>query len=773
MKDATTNFPNPTGGLLLSVPTYGSSNSLDISAYLDACPHSNLGEILSTSKLSLSFSETTASLEDDLLRLCTPPPPCAPKYLTTPVLSTSDRTETSNSSKSDILISIPTSPRVRTMIMEPICVSQWTVSFPKCHTQLCRELKVSETLIQENLVDEVPPSHTPWEGYANSEDKVINPPWVPEGSILPPDAFNAILRNRRGQSTGSGPLIKKRSDRKTSKGSVEDRHKPQSTPIARLSCSMTTKSSLLIPTSDSNMTRFPLSLPHDTVPTITISNSVAIFPLSSESSHSLEKCAPLAVRRGQDLPKPLQVGSDTSQSSDMHVSGSYPGIPSPFLGTHTPTFDYSFATETTSVDLNVMCENLRSRIPPLRIDKLSARTNLLEAVETSSQVSEEDEWAFAQGLETSFGLDPSDLTVKTEVGKPSIPAQKPSANAAIHADISIWSAERTLTNVETPTQPALPAVPASNTRACRTSQPDAQKLQRRRTVIIETPDDGPRRRTRVTLDLSHLADCGESTEDNAIPLESDALDNLSFSLDDFAHSTPSRRPPSSATLRPPAKGILKEKKSVRFSVLPSMHEYSIEKPTNVQEEKKATSPPSKAPTSLSRRLSLAPKSSLRQGSPPRQHIIMESAVKDHRISFPKHPMVKSLTKSFPSRGKGDSSATVPANKVSNTSGVPNRSPLRAVNGRTSLPTSIPGNKKLPPPKKSAVKEAAGEAKKLRPTGTVSMPPRPRHITVQDENKARRESKAGAQKSRHESVPVVPKSRAPFRSMLARLSSKAV
>lgn len=131
MKDTTTRFPNPAGGLLLSTHIYESSSSLDLTAYLDACSRSNLGRILSTSRPSLSFSETCTSLDDDSLQLATPPHPSALKFLTTPVLSTSEGVLNSNSSKSDILISIPTSPRVRAMLMEPICVSQWTVSFPK------------------------------------------------------------------------------------------------------------------------------------------------------------------------------------------------------------------------------------------------------------------------------------------------------------------------------------------------------------------------------------------------------------------------------------------------------------------------------------------------------------------------------------------------------------------------------------------------------------------------------------------------------------------
>ena len=128
MNNPTTRFPNPAGGLL-SAPALcaTSTSSLDIKAYLETYSCS----ILSTTGPSLSFSETFASLDDDFSQLATPPHPSASKFLATAILSTSDRAMTSNSSKSEALVTIPTSPRVKAMLMEPICVSQWTVSFPK------------------------------------------------------------------------------------------------------------------------------------------------------------------------------------------------------------------------------------------------------------------------------------------------------------------------------------------------------------------------------------------------------------------------------------------------------------------------------------------------------------------------------------------------------------------------------------------------------------------------------------------------------------------
>lgn len=567
-------------------------------------------------------------------------------------------------------------------------------------------------------------------------------------------------------------MNKKTSNRKRSKDAS---HKSYPTSTTHRSSPITPKSSLLLPVPDPDVIRCSLSPLHDTVPAIMISNSTAMLPVSLESSRNLTKCAPLAVRRGQNLPEALQFTSDQTSPSPLHVSGSYPGIPSPFLGVHTPIFDCSRTTEATSIDLSAMCNDLRSRIPPLRDDNL-LRADTLEAVETSSQVSEEDEWAFAHELETSFGLVPDGFDRTGVPAVTPVPAQQTPTNTHVGSDSFTPPDEDTRTDRELKPEPASNTVSTSRASTHRVSQPDAQKLQRRRTVIIETPEDGPRRRTRVTLDLSHLDDCGESTDrEEALPIESDAPDNLSFSLDDVSHSTPTRRPPSSATLRPPAKGILKEKKSVRFSVLPSTREYSVEKKTVIQANEQPSSPPSRAPTPLGRRLPLAPRSSLRQSSSPRPNIIMESAVTDHRISFPKHPMVKTIMnlKASPPRGKRESSVTVPANKtVSALSGNSIRTPLRPANGRTSLPTTIPGNKKTLTTRISSAKENVGEPKKLRPSGTVSMPPRPRSTAVQDENKARRELRTATPKSRHESVPVVTKSRVPFRSMLAKLSSRA-
>ena len=553
-------------------------------------------------------------------------------------------------------------------------------------------------------------------------------------------------------------MNKKRVASKDPRGTPRLSNATVSKSVAQRSPTVAKKSSLLLRSPDSDSTKCSPSLPHNSVPTIMVSNSAAMLPLSLESSHNLPKCAPLVIRRGTNLPKPPQLDSG---EHTLDVSGSCVSTSCPHPDKNTPSSPSSNITEATSIDLSAMCNDLRSRVPPLR-NNSPFRANLLE---TSSQMSEDDEWAFAQGLETSFNSITDDIIIQD--GLCSTPAE----SAFVHADSSGRSGEDTLTNNEATTPSARTS---TKTHECRASLPDPQKLHRRRTVIIETPEEGPRRKTRITLDLSHLDDSMDSSVEQALPLDSDALENLSFSPDKLAHSTPPRRPPSSATLRPPAKGILKEKKSVRFSVLPSMHEYTSEKEATVRKEEKSSSPHSRAPTPLGRRVSLAPRSSLRQTSLNRTNIIMESAVKDHRVSFPKHPVLKSVAKSSPPRKSRDSTATPTASKATNTaSGISSKVASRPANGRTSLPMSITGNKSSQPSTVSGSvdKGTVRGLKKMRPAGTVSMPPRPRSTPLQDENVARRQPKAGSQVHRHESAPVTPKSRVPFRSMLAKLGSR--
>ncbi|CAL1714573.1 unnamed protein product [Somion occarium] len=739
-------FPNPAGALLRSTPLrgYDSSNSLDINTYLNATLRQSSDNFLITSGPSLSFSDTAYSLDDNsLLELATPPPLSAAKFLRTPILSTLDQVVSSNSFESDILISIPTPPRVKAMLMEPICVSQWT----------------------ERLDAEVPPQHSPWEGYANSEDKTVAPPWIPDGSIFPPDAFGTILRHSHHRLLSPAPTWGElvAYPQLSVDALADDRSETSTDTRSREVMTV----SPLLPRVGS---KFGLTSPGSSfaVPTIMISNSAAMLPLSLESSYSLMSASPLAVRRGQNLPAPLSIVSGKPQDSDYGKDMPYPGIPSPFLGDHTPTFEFSASTKIAPFGLDAMCDDLRSRIPAIRPESL--QLELVDTVSTSSETTEDerDEWAFANGLETSFGKTSSDIDVHKAppVGNLKTLASPRKAQDSPKADSSVLLAEDTLRD-STNNDYSSNSISEPRENMQRTSVPDAAKLQRRRTVIIETPEDGPRRRTRVTLDLSHLADCGETTVDgqDSVPFDPTPLERLSLSPFDVTQSTPSKRPPSSATLRPPAKGILKEKKSVRFSVLPSMHEYVLED-KEVEDEDKPSSPPARPPTPVGRRLSTAPKSSLRQGSPPRQNIILESAAKDHRVSFPKHPGVKSIFKDSPPHGKRESAAlsvkfgTPPVNK---------RPPLRPLNGKQSQPP--PATSPAKGGRFSMVKKDVSEPKKMRPAGTVSLPPKPRSSLAQNENTASRESTLPSpEKARRGSAPATPKTRMPFRSMFMKLRS---
>jgi len=342
-------------------------------------------------------------------------------------------------------------------------------------------------------------------------------------------------------------------------------------------------------------------------------------------------------------------------------------------------------------------------------------------------------------------------------------------------DSSSWGHTPTLTDSVVDSNTAVEQ--QSPTR--RISRLDETKLQRRRTVIIETSNScNVRQQARVTLDLSHLRDnYGPVSPDDedSVPLES-ASPHLSFSPRRFSHSTPSR-PPSSATMRPPAKGILKEKKSVRFSMLPSMHEYSTEDEQRQDAPTVAEQPLACGVTTGLR--NSAPRQGLRHGSPLRQSFSADTrpdigTSSTYRASFPKHPTVRSTVAS-PTTTK-HRGPTVYSSPISIGG---KRLPLhsKVVNGQTQ-PTTRITDPYSPGPKVQSRVQVISTPKKLKPKVTKpdSSPARAPTPSVRpkslpskpsgDENKARK-STTGFNRNGPTSPPKT-RMPVPFRSLITKL-----
>ncbi|TCD69622.1 hypothetical protein EIP91_006847 [Steccherinum ochraceum] len=705
--------------------------SLDIKDLLAGTKFDHFNVISST----LSFTSTNSlySLRDiPSFSTISAARPVSIRFTSGPIMSTAEPMF-GLQFKPPVIIPVPS--RLKSMLMEPICVDKWA----------------------ERTELSPPPGHQPWEDIVTEYDSFPHPPWVPEGSLFPPEALRAILRHRRSTIPDSSvnedsallaELLFPSND--ISSNSVVDSGDVR-VPSAVVEDQQTSEVASLI---DDEEEPTPSEMP-----SIMVSTSTAIVPISLESSQCLVAPAPLAVRRGLNLPTPLNLTvpgtlppTSTKQDSDL-----YPGIPTPFLGSpsgYTPSFDYPADSTTVFMDLGTMCGNLRSLCPPLRtpdvfpplppLPPTDSDTPTLPDDDSTPEIptfeSATDDWAVFEDFLTDVAsrthADDDDLADSPgpEI-KPLTPVRRASlANtSASPGDSDLWNNSSTLDETQVDSQDS--AAEAENPK---TNTPGSTRAQRRRTVIIETTDSTDRRRTRLTLDLSDLAsrdgDAEESHE--AIPWEASPPSHFSFDPGAFAHSTPHSRPASSATLRPPARGILKTQKNVRFSIIPSMHEY--EDGDDAADDVDPTSPTlehhrSPTPPPGGRRVSKLLKAGVKEEEDP--------SAKKNRASFPKHPVVRSLAKA----ASPPTSPTTPTAvlvspkspktpKTHSVGGIVRRNPLRSVssNARQSLPasaistaTSSPSKDKKDKDKASrnstvVVKEEIGKPKRLRVA--LSLPP---------------------------------------------------
>ncbi|GBE86654.1 hypothetical protein SCP_0905340 [Sparassis crispa] len=598
-------------------------------------------------------------------------------------------------------ITVPTGPRLRTMLLEPICVSKWAAT----------------------LRAYPPPNHVPWQDSDLKEEVDFVPaPWIAEGSILPREALKAMLRSRRGQVSVSLSIT------------VNDELVPSS-PDFGVECSVTMGISMADLQSDPGTdggTVESFKLP---VPTIMVSNSTAILPLSLESSQSLAYDVPLAVRRGKKVPPPLTLSTVNIRKPKQELDA-YPGIPSPFLGSpssSSPTFEFSVNPTAFSMGLEAMCADLRSRCPdfnlspPINPEHSQGRwrTVLCSQPSVTTPTTEDDEWAFAKDL-----LDQYICDARLPSGKNSPQSVLHINDTELSAEVDSFSWASSATFVNSVGSPAPEATP------------ETSKQQRRKTVIIETPDHRPQlHRAEDSVQADESLQSDELDEHEPVPFESpsDAI----FSCSQCRHSTPPQsRPASSTTLRP-VRGILKEKKTVRFSVVHNRHEHSSDQHINPV----ATEPVS--PISP-----IAWRSVLRQGSPLRQSYSPASdtaavslPAKGARAGLPKHPVVRAIPRSASRRGTCPSPQTPTPALLADQ----RRAPLRSINMRQSLPakrsSQAVSGMAYQGARPGVAKQDIGKPKRLLKTASTPVPA----VARQDENTPPRPSR----------MPV------PFRTILTR------
>lgn len=479
------------------------------------------------------------------------------------------------------------------------------------------------------------------------------------------------------------------------------------------------------------------------VPTITLSNSIAVMPLSLESSHSI---APLAARRGRKGPAPLEL---PPLAPHLTAEGLYPGIPTPFLGSpsgYSPKFEFAQNPIDFSMDLAAICQDLRSRCPPLHPPSPSREGSttpvpLLSDSDSSDKPGSDsgsDDWAFAKDfLATHGGSEPGETS---ETGHTT--EESPRATSD-EGDSFSWDSAPTLTN-----SPRSDNDASDNSAPTTPEQASKESAQRRRrTVIIETPRNSMNvKPARITVDLSHLADDSDDattatpiTAEFDTPLPVEVSDSSDFAS--ALQSTPHLRPMSNATIRP-IRSILKtrEKKRVRFSLMPGQGCDSDPDSTDGLGSAFEDDTPEGACKGRERAATVP--MCRRPDSPHHTRSTSMQASSAKRASFPKHPAVKPFVHH-----------TQPA--------------LDSTPTPTPTPKSTKGRQSLQFMPRVVDKCEVGSPRKL--TSSIarrSMPAEKSHgkRSSKDENAGRRASEGGklAQK-----VSSPQKSRMPFKSILGK------
>ncbi|KAH9847315.1 hypothetical protein C2E23DRAFT_890126 [Lenzites betulinus] len=510
----------------------GSNATLDLLDILSSCPSESL---LFTCLDSLPSAESSHSFDN------APPFPLSAKPLIfindfEASLLPSSVTSSVSSSYATPLITTPTGPRLKVMMMENLSVKTWARSL----------LSRSGTT-------------RGFEEDAASPDDLNLASWIPEGSLFAPERFSALFR-RRLSSAADEPVAP-----------LDNRDSASNLALLDLSVSpMSSMSSLPEATSDGYV-KETLAAPQ-TVPTIMVSNSTASLSLSLESSHSLHTELPLAVRRGKKPPPALSLGGRPTGQPRGSSKDLYPDIPTPFLGsptTSTPITEHPMQTSKFDMGLSAMCTDLRSRLPspppfsptePVRptrgaLDDLPSQDSVASSLD-------DDEWAFAKELVAEWH-DPK---------QPRKEATSPLSPAGCLAYTS--DAMSPIADPEFDTRlPSLDSSSDSSFGDDPIQTPVNVKAMRRKTVIIQAPDSDIRQRADMTEVLS-ITDIGIDVLHHPVPFETPSCGSPPTSVCDLSLPTPpGSRPQSTASMRP-VRGILKGKKSVRFSTVDMFHEYN-------------------------------------------------------------------------------------------------------------------------------------------------------------------------------------------------------
>ncbi|KAI0741712.1 hypothetical protein C8Q80DRAFT_151027 [Daedaleopsis nitida] len=332
------------------------------------------------------------------------------------------------------------------------------------------------------------------------------------------------------------------------------------------------------------------------MPTIMVSNSTVALSVSLDSLHNLHHDASLAIRRGKQPPPTLSLAKLKQPESATADRDPYPDIPSAFLGSptcHSPTFAFSSGNPSKfNMGLSAMCNSLKALVPPPPFSptqSIPARTPKLQPEPRWGMVPsatlpavDDDEWAFAQDLVVEWH---ASRGLRAEISPPPSPA----------GELPYVGDTAMSTPVEESTPPfsaSTSTEPPTTNRADREIRSDVNTITkqiRRKTVIIQAPSakgsdpqiGRPEKDDKVSACTGNRSiDLFPGDFDEPVPFEIPACTPAPApaSTDNPQVVSPYPRPTSTTSGRQPIRGILKEKKSVRFSSVPSMHEYENDDP---------------------------------------------------------------------------------------------------------------------------------------------------------------------------------------------------
>ncbi|KAF8817425.1 hypothetical protein BYT27DRAFT_7152960 [Phlegmacium glaucopus] len=269
-----------------------------------------------------------------------------------------------------VVITSPTSPRLKSMFKECLCISKWA----------------------ECLTGWRAPGHIPW---GNTPDQApVSEKWLPEGSLYSPEDFSrALLQARAGHVRVEVAVAQTKQEPHAFVDASLDKYTTTTERTDFGSCSGTlTHMELVDMVRDlKDMKNFFEGTSQElTLPSLMISNSHCTLPLSLDSyqSFTLKPAANLADRRGRKPLPPLLLKNET-----MPSELSYPSIPTAFLGspsTYSPKFqDVNLANQSELCiedminNLRLQCSSMALHTPPVDVscDSRSYTTSLIPAYE--------------------------------------------------------------------------------------------------------------------------------------------------------------------------------------------------------------------------------------------------------------------------------------------------------------------------------------------------------------------------------------------------------